>query len=73
MAAAERVSIGFAGGQVVEVKIAADTLKELRKELDRARGLVSTSKPRRATSRSICDRSSSSEAPPLPHGIGFGG
>ena len=38
MAAAERVSIGFSGGQVVEVRIADTKLKELRKALDKADG-----------------------------------
>ncbi len=34
MAGSEKVSIGFTGGQVVEVKIADTKLKELRKALD---------------------------------------
>jgi hypothetical protein len=38
MANAEKVSIGFSGGQVVEVKIADTELKNLRKALDRADG-----------------------------------
>jgi hypothetical protein len=38
MAAAERVSIGFSGGQVVEVKLTAAKLKELRKALDKPEG-----------------------------------
>ena len=38
MANAERVSIGFSGGQVVEVKIADTKLKELRKALESANG-----------------------------------
>ncbi len=38
MASAERVTIGFSGGQVVEVRLAGATLKELRKALDRAEG-----------------------------------
>jgi hypothetical protein len=38
MPAAERVSIGFSGGQVVEVRITAAKLKELRKALDKAAG-----------------------------------
>ena len=38
MATASRVSIGFAGGQVVEVRIGEDKLKELRKELEKADG-----------------------------------
>jgi hypothetical protein len=36
--AASRVSIGFSGGQVVELKIADAQLKELRKALDNADG-----------------------------------
>ena len=38
MARAERVSIGFSGGQVVEVRLEGARLKELRKELDKADG-----------------------------------
>ena len=38
MASAERVSIGFSGGQVVEVRIDDDTLKDLRKALEKAEG-----------------------------------
>ena len=38
MAAADRVSIGFAGGQVVEVRIAEEKAKDLRKALDKADG-----------------------------------
>jgi hypothetical protein len=40
MAEAERISIGFAGGQVVEVKVDAGKLKDLRKALDKAEGWV---------------------------------
>jgi hypothetical protein len=36
--AAERVSIGFSGGQVVEVRIDDGKLKDLRKALDKADG-----------------------------------
>jgi hypothetical protein len=36
--AAERVSIGFAGGQVVEVRLDDAKLKDLRKSLDKADG-----------------------------------
>ena len=39
-AAATRVSIGFSGGQVVEVKITEDTLKKLRQSLDKAEGWI---------------------------------
>ena len=38
MAQAERVSIGFSGGQVVEVRIDDGKLKELRKALEKADG-----------------------------------
>lgn len=38
MAATARVSIGFAGGQVVELRITDAKLKELRKALDKADG-----------------------------------
>ncbi len=38
MAKAARVSIGFSGGQVVEVRIDDDKLKELRGALDKADG-----------------------------------
>ncbi|MGZ5330248.1 MAG: hypothetical protein ACXWFH_02955 [Solirubrobacterales bacterium] len=72
MAAAERVSIGFAGGQVVEVKIAADTLKGLRKELDRARGWYDLETDEGNVSLDLRQvvflRSADA-----PHGIGFGG
>jgi hypothetical protein len=37
-ATAERVSIGFSGGQIVEVKLEDSKLKDLRKSLDRADG-----------------------------------
>jgi hypothetical protein len=38
MARAARVSIGFSGGQVVEVRITDDKLKDLRKALEEADG-----------------------------------
>jgi hypothetical protein len=38
MTSAERVSIGFSGGQVVEVKIDDGKLRDLRKALDNADG-----------------------------------
>jgi hypothetical protein len=38
MADAERVSIGFNGGQVVEFRMTGDKLKELRKALEKADG-----------------------------------
>lgn len=40
MASAEKVSIGFSGGGVVEVKIDAAKLKDLRKALDKANGFI---------------------------------
>ena len=40
MADAERVSIGFSGGGVVEVKLTASALKDLRKSLDSAQGFT---------------------------------
>ncbi len=38
MTSAERVSIGFSGGQVVEVKIDDGKLRDLRKALEKADG-----------------------------------
>ena len=38
MASAERVSIGFSGGQVVEVRIDEGKLKDLRKALEQEEG-----------------------------------
>jgi hypothetical protein len=38
MTSAERVSIGFSGGQIVEVKIDDGNLKDLRKALERGEG-----------------------------------
>jgi hypothetical protein len=38
MAATSKVSIGFAGGQVVEVRISDAKLKELRQALEKADG-----------------------------------
>jgi hypothetical protein len=40
MANAEKVSIGFSGGQVVELKLEDSKLKELRKALDKAEGWI---------------------------------
>lgn len=40
MAETERVSIGFSGGGVVEVKLTTAKLKELRKALDSAEGFT---------------------------------
>jgi hypothetical protein len=38
MAAVEKVSIGFSGGQVVEVRLNEASLKEFRQALDKAEG-----------------------------------
>jgi phosphosulfolactate synthase (CoM biosynthesis protein A) len=38
MTTVERVSIGFSGGQVVEVRLSEDGLKEFRKNLEKAEG-----------------------------------
>lgn len=38
MAAAERVEIGFSGGQVIAIRLAAVKLKDLRKALDKGSG-----------------------------------
>jgi hypothetical protein len=38
MAAVERVSIGFSGGQVVEVRLSEEGLKEFRKNLEEGGG-----------------------------------
>ncbi|HET8976050.1 MAG TPA: hypothetical protein VFN15_05435 [Solirubrobacterales bacterium] len=72
MASAERVSIGFSGGQVVEVKIAADTLTRLRKELDGSDGWFDLETDEGNVSLDLRQvvflRSAAA-----PHGIGFGG
>jgi hypothetical protein len=72
MAAAERVSIGFAGGQVVEVKIAVDKLGDLRKRLDKADGWHDLETDEGNVSLDLRQvvflRSAAA-----PHGIGFGG
>jgi hypothetical protein len=72
MANAERVSIGFSGGQVVEVKIQADKLKDLRKELDGDGGWFDLETDEGNVSLDLRQvvflRSAAA-----PHGIGFGG
>jgi hypothetical protein len=72
MAGAERVSIGFSGGQVVEVKIEADKLKELRKQLDGDGGWFDLETDEGNVSLDLRQvvflRSAAA-----PHGIGFGG
>ena len=70
--AAEKVSIGFSGGQVVEVKIGADKLKDLRDALDKANGWVDLETDDGNVSLDLREvvflRSAAA-----PHGIGFGG
>jgi hypothetical protein len=72
MAAAEKVSIGFSGGQVVEVKIDADKLKELRSALEDAKGWFDLETEDGNVSLDLREvvflRSAAA-----PHGIGFGG
>jgi hypothetical protein len=73
MPGAAKVSIGFSGGQVVEVKITEDTLKKLRQSLDKAAegwtdletedGMISID-----LSKVVFLRGASA-----PHSIGFGG
>jgi hypothetical protein len=72
MAAVEKVSIGFVGGQVVEVRIAAAKLKEFRKALDKADGWADLETEDGAVSldlRQVAFLRSAS----APAGIGFGG
>jgi hypothetical protein len=70
--AAERVSIGFSGGQVVEVRITQAKLKELRKALDKADGWTDLETENGAVSVDLREvvflRSATA-----PSGIGFGG
>jgi hypothetical protein len=72
MASAEKVSIGFSGGQVVEVKIEADKLTDLRKQLDGDGGWFDLETDEGNVSLDLRQvvflRSAAA-----PHGIGFGG
>jgi hypothetical protein len=72
MASAEKVSIGFSGGQVVEVKIEADKLSDLRKQLDGDGGWFDLETDEGNVSLDLRQvvflRSAAA-----PHGIGFGG
>jgi hypothetical protein len=72
MAAAEKVSIGFSGGQVVEIRVTAAQLKELRKALDKADGWSDIETDDGSVSVDLREivflRSASA-----PAGIGFGG
>jgi len=72
MAGTAKVSIGFAGGQVVEVKISEDTLKKLRQALDKAEGWTDLETDDGMISIDLSKvvflRGAST-----PHSIGFGG
>ncbi len=72
MATAERVSIGFSGGQVVEIRITDAKLKEVRKALDKADGWTDLETEEGTVSVDLREvvfvRSAAS-----PQRIGFGG
>jgi len=72
MADAERVSIGFSGGGVVEVKITKAALKDLRKALDSAEGFTDLETDEGVVSINLAEiifvRSAATS-----QGIGFGG
>ena len=72
MAGTAKVSIGFAGGQVVEVKISEDTLKKQRQALDKAEGWTDLETDDGMISIDLSKvvflRGAST-----PHSIGFGG
>lgn len=72
MAAAEKVSIGFSGGQVVEIRVTAAKLKELRKALDKPEGWADVETEDGTVSLNLPEivflRSATA-----PAGIGFGG
>ena len=70
--AAERVSIGFSGGQVVEVKLEDAKLRDLRKALDKADGWADLDTEEGVVSvdlREVVFIRSAAAA----HSIGFGG
>jgi hypothetical protein len=70
--AADRVSIGFSGGQVVEVKLEDAKLRDLRKALDKADGWADLDTEEGVVSVDLREvvfiRSAAT-----PHSIGFGG
>lgn len=72
MAGAEKVSIGFSGGQVVELKMEGAKLSELRKALDTAEGWFDLETDDGNVSLDLRQvvflRSAAA-----PHGIGFSG
>jgi len=72
MATAERVSIGFNGGQVVELKMTPDKLKDLRKALENPEGWLDLETDDGNVSidlAQVCFLRSAS----TPQSIGFGG
>ena len=72
MADAEKVSIGFNGGQVVELKMTGDKLKELRKALEKAEGWLDLDTDDGNVSidlAQVCFLRSAS----TPRSVGFGG
>ena len=72
MTSAERVSIGFSGGQIVEVRIDDGKLKDLRKALERGDGWLDLDAEEGAVaidlSKVVFIRSATT-----PQRIGFGG
>jgi hypothetical protein len=71
-AAPERVTIGFSGGQMVEVKIAGAKLKELRKALDKPQGWIDLETEEGTVSLDLAQVVFLRIAAP-GKGIGFGG
>ena len=72
MTSAERVSIGFSGGQIVEVRIDDGKLKDLRKALEKGEGWLDLAAEEGVVSIDLGEvvfiRSATS-----PSRIGFGG
>ena len=72
MASPSRVSIGFSGGQVVEVRIDDDKLKKLRGDLDKADGWADIETEEGTLSLDLSQVVFVRGAG-LPHSIGFAG
>ena len=70
--AATKVSVGFSGGQVVEVKITEDTLKKLRQALDKAEGWTDLETEDGMISIDL-SKVVFLRGAAAPHSIGFGG
>jgi hypothetical protein len=72
MAETERVSIGFSGGQVVEIRVSSAQLRELRKALEKPEGWTDLASEGGAVSLNLSEivflRSTVAH-----QGIGFGG